>query len=211
MCTYNTESVSLHKFKDMGLIFLAFIMLIKTFFYLRIFSELSHIVTMMKQVFYDLRIFMMFYFILVIKFSMILAILRIGNFELSSDESIQNIRSRPNFPTKEYMHLPYFLQHIFTVTRMSLGDFDFTAAILLDPFYNIIFWIVWLSIVSMTCVIFLNFIIAEVSASYETVKEDIEGLILKERASLIKESEEMMSKKSLTNIDLFPRYLIMRE
>ena len=94
---------------------------------------------------------------------------------------------------------------------MSLGDFDFTAAILLDPFYNIIYWIMWISIVSMTCVIFLNFIIAEVSSSYEKVKEDVQGLILKERASLIKESEEMMSKKSLTNIEMFPRNLIMRE
>ena len=99
MCTYETENISLHKFKDMMLIFLAFIMLIKTFFYLRIFSELSHIVTMMKQVFYDLRIFMLFYFILVIKFSMILAILRVGNFELSSDPEVQSLRTKSVYPT----------------------------------------------------------------------------------------------------------------
>ena len=46
----------------------------------------------------------------------------------------------------------------------------------------------------MTSIIFLNFIIAEVSSSYEEVKLHIDGLILKERASLIKESEDMMRK-----------------
>ena len=39
----------------------------------------------------------------------------------------------------------------------------------------------------ITCVIFLNFIIAEVSSSYSSVKENIDGLVLKEKASLIKD------------------------
>ena len=45
----------------------------------------------------------------------------------------------------------------------------------------------------MTCVVFLNFIIAEVSSSYASVKNNVKGLIMKERAALIKESEDMMS------------------
>lgn len=98
-----------------------------------------------------------------------------------------------------------------TVTRFSLADFDFGASTMLDPFHNIIFWIVWYCIVIMTCVIFLNFIIAEVSSSYENVKSNIDGLILKERAALIKESEEMMQKSSKTNQKLFPKFLITRE
>ena len=176
----------------MGLICQAFIMLIKTFFYLRINSDLSYLVTMMKKVFFDLRIFMLFYSILLIVFSAILGILQIGNFELSSNPEIQTLREKSEYPNYEYKYLPFFMQHIFTVTRISLGDFDFEAAILLDPFENIIFWFVWFCIVIITCVIFLNFIIAEVSSSYERVKIDIQGLILSERASLIKESEEMM-------------------
>ena len=94
---------------------------------------------------------------------------------------------------------------------MSLGDFNFDAATLLDPFENIVYWFVWFSIITISCIIFLNFIIAEVSSSYAAVKEDIHGLVLRERASLISESEEMMPKKSLKDKKLFPKYLIMRE
>ena len=62
----------------------------------------------------------------------------------------------------------------------------------------------------MTCIIFLNFIIAEVSSSYEGVKMHIHGLILKERASLIKESEDMMQQDSMQDLKYFPKYLITR-
>ena len=69
----------------------------------------------------------------------------------------------------------------------------------------------WLIIVLVGSMIFLNFIIAEVSSSYESVKHNIFGLILKERASLINESEDMMFQKSKMNKNLFPKYLIIRE
>lgn len=64
-------------------------MLIKTFFFLRIFSQLSYIVTMMKNVFYDLRVFLLFYFILILMFSAVLGILRLGNYEKSNDPIIR--------------------------------------------------------------------------------------------------------------------------
>lgn len=41
----------------------------------------------------------------------------------------------------------------------------------------------------MTCIIFLNFIIAEASNSYAVVKESLTALTMKERASLIAEAE----------------------
>ena len=50
----------------------------------------------------------------------------------------------------------------------------------------------WLIMVVMTCIVFLNFIIAEVSASYETVKSKLKGLFMQERCSLIQEAEDMM-------------------
>ena len=62
----------------------------------------------------------------------------------------------------------------------------------------------------MTCVVFLNFIIAEVGSSYNAVKNEIEGMILKERALLIKESEDMMNSALKLNRKLFPKYLIIR-
>jgi hypothetical protein len=53
-------------------------MLIKTFFYLRIFESISYIVTMIRIVLYDLRVFMYFYMILTLMASLIFAILRVG-------------------------------------------------------------------------------------------------------------------------------------
>lgn len=71
---------------------------------------------------------------------------------------------------------------------MSLGDFDVGAASNLKPLEAKIYWIVWFFVVFVTCIVFLNFIIAEVSASYEKVKERLSSLFLKERASLTEEA-----------------------
>jgi hypothetical protein len=210
--TFETASLHLQRLGDCVLILVTMLMLIKTFFYLRIFSQLSYIVTMMKNVFFDLRVFMLFYLILILMFSIVLGILKVGNMELLGDPATRKQkRKSSSWPNKEYMHLPYFMSNIMTVTRISLGDFDFSAPTLLDPFQNIIFWLVWYCITIMTCIIFLNFIIAEVSSSYESVKSEVQGLILKERALMIKESEDMMPDRQKKNEKLFPRYLIMRE
>lgn len=62
---------------------------------------------------------------------------------------------------------------------------------------------------------FLNFIIAEVSASYQAVKDIIDVTILQERAQLINESEDMLKAiygtKLRKKTNLFPRYLVSRQ
>ena len=64
----------------------------------------------------------------------------------------------------------------------------------------------------MGCLIFLNFIIAEVSDSYAKVKEDIEALIYKERASMVKEVEDFLSESYKMNYKInFPKYVVVRE
>ena len=50
--------------------------------------------------------------------------------------------------------------------RVSLGDFDFEASTHLEKLENRLYWVIWLLVVIMTCIVFLNFIIAEASASY---------------------------------------------
>ena len=62
------------------MIFVTFLMLIKTFFFLRVFRELSQVVTMMKQVSYDLRVFMFFYFILIWMCTLVFNIIEVGYF-----------------------------------------------------------------------------------------------------------------------------------
>lgn len=54
--------------------------LIKSLFFLRIFDSLSYLVTLLRSVIYDLRIFMLFYGILMFMFSLIIGVLGLSNF-----------------------------------------------------------------------------------------------------------------------------------
>ena len=66
--------------------------------------------------------------------------------------------------------------------------------------------------VLFSALIFLNFIIAEVSNSYQNVKENIDALIYKERAGLVMEAEDIMSSRTkLVNKRKFPKFIIIRE
>lgn len=164
--------------------------LMKTFFFLRIFNALSPIVTMLTSVIYDLRIFLFFYTILILLFSLLLGILGIGNPNIPGgfrnewfDEKKGEMKE--GYTGEEYKFVGMFVGNVLTTLRMSMGDFGFDTAILLDDEENIIYWFVWLLIVVITCIIFLNFIIAEACASYEKVSEKLEAFILKEKAALI--------------------------
>ena len=90
-----------------------------------------------------------------------------------------------------------------------MGDYDFDGANDLDDVENIVYWICWLLMVTITCIIFLNFIIAEASNSYANVMETLNAQILKERASLIKEAEEMLPRR-VKNATMFPQYIVVR-
>lgn len=164
--------------------------LIKTFFFLRIFDALSPIVTMLTNVIYDLRIFLFFYAILIGLFSLLLGILGIGNKFIPGGFQ-DTYGEEEEYPGSEYANVGLFVGNLLTTLRMSMGDFGFDAAILLAPAENVIYWFVWLLIVVITCIIFLNFIIAEASASYEKVSEKLDAYILSEKAALIQEAEEM--------------------
>ena len=75
-----------------------------------------------------------------------------------------------------------------------------------------LFWVVWVIMVIFSALIFLNFIIAEVSSSYEAVKSNIDALIYKERAALINEAEDIMSSKTRQQDKIkFPKYIVIRE
>ena len=64
----------------------------------------------------------------------------------------------------------------------------------------------------LTTIVFLNFVIAEVSASYQKVKDEVDQLFLQERSKLINESEDMIPAfiKQRYQNKFFPRYLIKR-
>ena len=101
-------------------------------------------------------------------------------------------------PAEEYEHIGRYMGNVMTTLRLSLGDFDFSilrekeSPKALLPKQHIMFWIIWLVMVIASSFIFFNFIIAEVTESYYTVKKDIKALIYKERAGLLAEAEDMM-------------------
>lgn len=162
----------------------------KTFFLLRVFESLSYIVTMLANVIYDLRVFLLFYGILIFMFAQFITILGVPNYG-------------------EYDKIGLFLGNLLQTLRISMGDFNFDNTEDLSIEINFLWWLVWLLIVVVTNIIFLNFIIAEASASYETVKERLDEFILKERTDLINESEDM-TPDFVKSEYTFPKYIITR-
>lgn len=168
--------------------------LFKTFFFMRIFVAFSYIVTMIVQVAIDLKVFLVFFFILIVMFSMIFDVI-----------------SRNDAP--EYAKIGPWWGNFMTTFRLALGDFDF-GMIEDKPLtkQHVLFWITWLLMVIFSSLIFLNFIIAEVSSSYNGVKENINAQIYKERAGLINEAEDITSKRTKRNNKrLYPQFIVIRE
>ena len=110
----------------------------------------------------------------------------------------------------EYSHIGLHLGTVFTVIRVSIGDFaaiDYSAD--LTGHNNWLFWLIWIFVMTSTCIVFLNFIVAEASQSYNVVMEEIEENTWKEQAELVAEAESI-DPFSL-NLKRHPRYLVTRE
>ena len=139
---------------------------------------------MMKKVVSDLRNFIIFFAIQIMLFSIILGILNVGNFDNPQDSFIKDYIHEMNshytdenfsyddvtYPGFEYKHLSLFFANFLRTLRFSFGDFDFGSIVHLNHFESTVFWITWVITVLMNCIVFLNFIIAEVSQSYAGVE-----------------------------------------
>jgi hypothetical protein len=92
--------------------------------------------------------------------------------------------------------------------RNSIGDYDFESMIS-EPKYIWLQWLVWLFVIFIGNVVFMNFIIAVVSDSYEKCINKMEAQSLLEKIDLIIEREQMLSAYEYQKYkDIwFPRYL----
>ena len=110
----------------------------------------------------------------------------------------------------EYQHIGLYLGTVISTARISIGDFSCidTSAELTDKADNYMFWIIWIFVMGATCIVFLNFIVAEASASYAVVMETLDQVIQQERASLISEADGLSMKATL---EKYPKYLITRD
>lgn len=128
---------------------------------MRVKGEFSYIVTMMTNVIVDMTKFLFFFLVLVTMFSLIFDII-----------------ARNKSP--EYHEIPPFFGNLIMTLRLALGDFDFAILKDEDEDLNIkqhvLFWTVWIIMIIMSMLIFMNFIIAEVSNSYQKVRERIDEL-----------------------------------
>ena len=110
----------------------------------------------------------------------------------------------------EYKYLGMFFGQFFSVFRLSIGDQSLIGSTLsLSEAETWLFWILWVLAIIVTNVIFLNFVVAEASASYTKVTETLNAVIWQERASMIHEAECMTRRKNKSK-EKFPPYLVVR-
>ena len=72
------------------------------------------------------------------------------------------------------------------------------------------FWLLWLQVVIITSIIFLNIIVAEAIASYKKITVTLHSVILSEKSELIDECEKMAFKRYKC-ADKYPEFLVARE
>ena len=157
------------------IIFECYLSLAKTFQFMKMVLAFSSIVTMIINVFLSLNNFIIYFLVQVVSFAMTFGVVANHSFD-------------------EYRHVGPFWGNCIYAMRLSLGNFDFRV---FDHDMNatdqILFWVIWISMVLFSSLIFLTFVIARVSDSYAEVKETIDAQIYKERCGLIYETEEIMS------------------
>lgn len=154
----------------------------RTFTLLKIFEDLSPIVTMLSGVILDLKDFMTFYFIQCILFSLMLGVLGVGNPALEGklratfvDENGE-LKDFP--PGYEYYQIGYLVGNFFNVMRLSMGDTSVLGGMeYMTPGEQIMLWIVLLLAIAVNCIVFMNFIVAQASATYANVSEQLENYI----------------------------------
>ncbi len=150
------------------IILLAFI---KFLFFLRIFKRFSFLIQMLVSVFKDLTSFLYFFGFVVVFFSIFVGVLIK---DLSDYEGIGPVA--------------YFV----IALRESIGDYD-TDSYSKSTEYKIIGWIVYLMVMFLGNVIFMNFIIAVVSQSYENCMQRSVAQSYKVKIHMIREHESIMS------------------
>ncbi|CDW88576.1 UNKNOWN [Stylonychia lemnae] len=163
----------------------------KLFFFLRIYEGFSFLVQMLASVFKDLKYFLIFFIIFIIQFGIIFLVL----FKAQDIDEYNGMNK-----------LAYFLMAF----RISSGDFQ------LDDFHSqenglvILTWLIWLIAVMTLYIVFMNFIIAVISESYERVMQKLVAESYRVKANMIVERERFFTKDDLENTKYFPSYIVVR-
>ena len=97
------------------------------------------------------------------------------------------------YPGVEYRHVGHFIGNMLTIARMTFGENDFGASHYIDDTSkNVIVFLVWVGVLLLMIIIYLNFIVAEAKSSFERIKKNLGVYLQYEKLSLLNESEDMM-------------------
>eukprot|EP00347_Sterkiella_histriomuscorum_P008450 403345053 len=170
---------------------IVFLTFLKINFFLRIYDGFSFLVSMMAAVFVDLKYFIGFFLIFILEFGLVFAIL----FDAISIEEYQGIG---------------IFAYIMMAFRTSSGDFNVDSYKDQSSSLVIISWVIWIIAVMLLNVMFMNFIIAVISESYEKVMQKLVAESYRVKVQMIVERELHFSEEELTSEKYFPKYLILR-
>ena len=120
----------------------------------------------------------------------------------------------------EYRKVGALVGNFLYAMRLSLGDFNFDAfsrTTMIDGVDRIymngteqrLFWCVWILMTFFSSIVFLTFVIARVTDSYQTILDDLGKIMYKEKCSLIFEAENLVADKK--DAIKFPTYIILRD
>ena len=98
------------------------------------------------------------------------------------------------------------------ILRQAIGDYDTSSIIEGTRDFKILAWLLWFVILIVGNIVFMNFIIAVVSESYENCMEKKIQLIYFAKLEMIEECEAFMPDWLFTikEKDWFPKFIIMR-
>ena len=91
--------------------------------------------------------------------------------------------------SEEYLHVDMFIGIIVAVLRTSIGDFDFSGLEYANQEDAFLYFVAWVLCVLLANIIFLNFIIAELSNIYEKVSTDLSAMQNLGKAEMVSEIE----------------------
>lgn len=191
------------------------IIAMKSLFFLRIFENFTPVVVMLINVVSNLKLFLLFYIMLLFMYAQMYAVLGVGNLQrdgkFATKFNTTLSKSTGQYPGAEYTAIGPWVGNFLSAMRVSLGDYEsvIEAASYLSSEDNYLFWIIWVQIVGITCIIFLNIVVAEAIASYKHVLATLESVILKEKSELITECENMTFRR-YKSAENYPRFLITR-
>jgi hypothetical protein len=100
--------------------------LVKTFFFLRIFDEYSTVVTMLTTVIFDLKIFLFFFMILNMMFSLLIGIIGLANTAVEGkfrDKYLDYDFENGAPPSYEYKYLGMLVGNFLCTFRIAFGDY----------------------------------------------------------------------------------------